>query len=181
MSSLFPRTGSAKTYTVLGVVGCVTVLLAALYAYMLYMVDQRASEVASLSHELEEHLTRERTLSALEGALTAHAALFEDMNRYMIGRDDIVGLIEEIESLGVHTGVAIDISSARVESGRDARAILQFTSSGSFADTFYLLSLLDTMPMRVHFTRVQFDREGSEGNTWRGVFHMEIRSFLDRP
>ena len=164
----------------------VAILATILYAILFYNIKSKAERVGEILNAIEAEVKKNQEFEAIGGVLKETKTLRTRINEYFIFSDGVVGAIERIEGLGERAGVALLIDSANIEGDTNQVLKLQFRAGGSFESLFYLLSLLNSLPLQLSFERVSIDKKEGDGagdsvlpGAWVGAFTLSIESFLN--
>ena len=157
-----------------------------LYSILFYVITLKTREASVLIQELDKEILKEQEFLILKKTLAITVKEREKLNSYFVKNDSIVNLIEQIESLGKHAGVGVSFDSISLSGDGQDLLDLNFVSNGAFADTFYFLSLLESVPLALSFKRVFIAQEESTkpesselAGVWVGTFAMRVSSFLN--
>jgi len=157
-----------------------------LYSTIFYFIGSKTREASVLIGELEVEVLKEQEIMMLKKAIAVSEMEREKLDSYFVKNDSVVDLIERIESIGLHAGVLVSFESISVMGEGQDLLELNFVSNGVFSDTFYFLSLLDSLPLTIYFEKIFIAKEESRGSqedgttdAWKGTFSMRVSSFLN--
>lgn len=107
------------------------------------------------------------------------------IEEYFVNKDSSVLFIKKLEEIGAITKTPVSIVSADIENKKFLKVDLNI--SGSFADVYKALSLMEAMPYKVSFKKVYFKKNSIDGSDqqkklsaggWTAEVRIELRSFL---
>lgn len=177
------KLSKAKTYLVVLVI--LNLLVVGFYLFFLNSIKGRMLETALLREELNLEVLKEDRLKSTKGLALETESQRESLDRYLIGKDSIVDFIKEVEGLGALSGVDLEVNSVGVEGfeivdGTENKTIellnLDLSTEGSWRETFYLVSLLESLPYKVSFNRLFLNKDsGFEGGSlWNGTIGLSV-------
>ena len=93
-------------------------------------------------------------------------------------KEEITKFLEGLEALGRQAGLNLEIISV---ARSDENLRLTFKTSGSFGSTYYLIKLIEVVPMKVSFESSRLETKVAEVSgpvSWEGLFVLDLESFL---
>lgn len=134
------------------------------------------SQISETKKQIAEYQERmdniQKILPEIKDLEKAHSG----MESLILDKTSLVNFIEEIEYLAKKTGIVLimkGISFANIEKNKP---VFKFTTSGSFADTYHFLYLVENGTYRVGLNRVEIIKE-QKNNVWNTDFDLELLSF----
>jgi len=168
------------------ILGVCIIVLASIYGALFYIIESKIKHTSSLIQELESAVQREKEFRILNRIIVNTEEEREKLDTYFINPDKIVSLIERVESFGERANVAVSFDSIHIRGEAKKRLNLSLKTEGDFDDTFYFLTLFESLPLKMSFEKV-FITKGKQGglqtskdpNVWTGDFDVVIISFVN--
>jgi len=167
-----------------------------LYGLLFWEIRTKGQEISSLRVEADTDVKKDGTLRAAKASLVKNKELIERMDSYFISRDGVVAFIEELEKLGKDTGVLLSIGSVSAENDSKMKDDFKETlrirleASGPWANLFYFLSILESLPYRAQVDQMTVSLLGASDKLsfgselgprlqgkeeiWKGTFELTI-------
>ena len=156
------------------------------YGALFYFIQVKISHVSSITTTLEEQAKKGKELEVIQGTIERTKDLQANLDDSFVFSNDIVSTIEKIESLGVHAGVELVFDSVNIKKGATPALLMQIRAGGSFESLFYLLSLIESLPLKLSLERISIDKKQPDvvrpdalAGSWMGLFTISVESFLD--
>ncbi len=158
----------------------VAVLSVAILAGLIYLTRGEMNKLGQgyqTARELGEKRATGDSVRTLYDETTTAGELIRS---YFVGEEDIPMLIERFETLGRQTQTELTLTSLAPEASASGLAI-SFSTKAPFARQYRLLSLIESLPLKIRFESVSFrasqagTRAGSD--VWTGEFHLTITSY----
>ena len=174
---------TTKSYIIFFVIlNLVTIVL---FSILLTRINGRNNEALSLKEELDFEIMKEGRLRSVKEIITDVAPQRKEIDSYFVNKDSIVGFIKTIEDLGSLSGVSLEVDSVGVDGleigdGVDSKILeklnLDFTTTGSWQDTFYLIILLESLPYKVSFEEFVLEEkvDSNSKRYWDSVFSLSV-------
>ena len=122
------------------------------YVMFLYLIKSKAEHFGEIVSTLEERVKKEQEFRNLRSVVADTEALREGLNEYLVSKEEIVSVIENIEGLGTHAQVSVVFDTVNVVRDSTPPFLrLQFRAGGNFESIFYFLSLLESFPLKISF------------------------------
>lgn len=166
-----------------------------LYGFLFWQVKSENEKASTLLQEAEQDIEKEKTLRAAKISLEKNETLIKAIDTYFIPRDGVVPFIEELEKLGKDSGVMLSVGAVSTEVDPKVKddfketLRLRLETTGSWKDTFYFLSLIESLPYRAQVEQIALSLSGASdslnfGNetkrtpnkneSWKGIFDVTI-------
>ncbi len=161
------------------------VLLALLGANfgLFWMTKQKVNDTSAALLELKKTSDLETKARALGDLVKQTASERQALDAYFVQKENSVKFIEQIEGLGKQAGLSLTVASVTVaNNGKELR--MNLGSNGSFDDTFYFVTLLETMPYKTRLEQVHLQKKddvsipGVVTTAWSGDFVLVLESFV---
>lgn len=156
-----------------------------LYAALFFVIMEKGTNVASSLNALELALQKERQSREIKEVLRETEEERTQLDRFLVKSDMIVNFIERVEILGEHAEVSLAFSSVNVDEETDT-LLANIRTDGNFLDTFYFLSLLEAMPLRISLEEVTLQKpkesRGGAGGTsgeWEGRYTLRLLGLIN--
>ena len=157
------------------------IIVGLIFALGIYTIIKKDTKVSILAEELEIEAKKDRVLSLMKETLEDTTLERAKLDSYFIENEDIVTLLEEIEILGEVAGVDLSFESVVVDTDVEAALNLQIVTIGSFKDTYYILTLLEVLPVKISFGNISItktlEKNKEKRGQWRGSFRVTILSY----
>lgn len=163
--------------TLFAVIGILALAFGA-YGAGFYYIKAQVEETSVLAQELEQKQVERNNLQETLRAVEETEQMRAQLNTYFVNAADVVSFIEQLESLGEETGVAVTISDLREET--NGGLAFRLEAEGMTATVFHFTELLEHMPLNMTIEQVQLQQTSSARRQWRGVYTGTITSFLSR-
>jgi hypothetical protein len=146
-------------------------------------INGRNNEALSLKEELDFEIIKEERLRSVKEIVVDVAPQRDEIDSYFVGKDSIVSFIKIVEDLGNLSGVSLEIDSVGVSGleigdGVNSEILeqlnLDFTTQGSWQNTFHLIALLESLPYKVSFEELSLEEKV---DSWNGVFGLKVVKF----
>ena len=181
---------SSSSKQLVMILSAVAVIALGLYIGIFYYILSHHGAIAELESTLQNEKGRNETLQAdkrLYGEFTEAKA---ELANYFVAREGEVAFIEKIESLGGESGVTLEVQNftrgelAPIKNNSWELLLLQVRARGTWQEVATLLSLIETLPVRISITNVNLTSSdgGSElapptrskkSATWEASFGIE--------
>ena len=141
---------------------------------LLYLIETQSKATSIGQFQYQEALAGTQKADSIAAAVQNTSRERVELDRYFIGRENVVEFLEEIESFGIQTGASVEVTSVELESLNESVEELKLVilTSGSWTSLVHLLLLLDSAPLLIEFDRISFE-SGSEGE-WSGFFDIRV-------
>ena len=131
-----------------------------------YMTDQKKISIASLEADLALSEKAESGNLSMKRLFDSTKEERKKLDNYFIAKDDTVSFIELVENLSKIAGVKISVNSVSVEQSgpkeQFEHVTLNASASGSFSKLYWLLSLLENVPLKLDVTKFVFEESPSQ-------------------
>ena len=158
-----------------------TILAGLIFALGIYTIIKKDTKVSILAEELEIEAKKDRVLSLMKETLEDTTLERARLDSYFIENEDIVTLLEDIEILGKIAGVDLSFESVVVDTDMEGALNLQIVTNGSFKDIYYVLTLLEVLPVKVSFGNISItkalEKNKEKRGQWDGSFRITILSY----
>jgi len=128
---------------------------------------------------------RRNVLSSLDHFIKVIEPETIQLTNHYAQSSDAVPFLDSIEKVALEAGVKAEVISVNVPA-QDRILVVVVDSSGSFAEIYKFLTLLENFPYQLEFASVNIKRRTepdvplskSAGATWDGSFKINLISFL---
>jgi len=141
-----------------------------LYAVLLFSINKTRANVETLAEEVATAQAQQSDIAQLQRTADKIAQEQVKLDGFFLAQDDLVGFLETIEGLGVHTGTTVAVDSVAeskqkitIEGNKQKEldTILRVVSiEGSWAEVFHTVSLIETLPLPITITRADYTITG---------------------
>jgi len=154
------------------------------YYLMFLQVAGANRQNQMLAGEINKYIQKERERRELQRTANEIQPFMEKIQSYFVGKDEgVVRFIETVELLGANHKLKMSIDSVAIEF-LDESVLgvellnLRFKTLGSWNDTFYFISALESLPYKIIIrnANVSLASLGEKGKlpVWKGSFEMVV-------
>ena len=171
---------------ILLIMGTSTLLALFVYAGFFLHIGVKNRAISLVVNEVDLIIQKEIRLRSIQNFIRDTQADRIQLNKYFVGKDAVVDFIETIEDLSALSGTTMEITSVSVdaiESGSLAGELLRlnFKVFGVWRDVFYLLTLIESLPLEVTITQANFKQVSTQKEDtkepeqpWSGTFGLTV-------
>lgn len=150
----------------------------------IYFITTKEGRIEILSQDVEEIAIKEQKIRIMKKELNRTIVEREKIENLFISSDDIASLLQEIEGLGKDSGVAISFETVSIDNNLDNKLRLNILAQGSFEDIFYLLLLIEQLPIKLLFENITIVKNESKEKEetyagWEGFFNVSVLSYIN--
>lgn len=146
------------------------VALGAASMYLVWRIESQMEEVRALEADRAVQERKVARVAALQRAVRAVAEDSLMLERRFVAREEVVPILEELESLARRAGVKMTITRVEERAGaaqERAAAMVGMELVGAREDVEYLVALLETLPRASRLTTLSLKRVAEEEDRWR--------------
>jgi len=170
--------------TKLKIITNIVLLVLSLSCYVLFLWG--VPYLSRITDEMRQAFVQseagQERIQKVRDVLTNEAEVVTQVRGYVLNSERVVGFIEEMENLGRQAGVeeSTKAVSATAYAGVDAdkweALSIAVSTTGSWADTYQFLSLLEHMPYRLEIQRATMGLDEDEKGraVWKGDFTFSV-------
>ncbi|PCI30854.1 hypothetical protein COB52_00795 [Candidatus Kaiserbacteria bacterium] len=156
---------------ILGVVGSA-------YAWSFLKVRSTIEQAAVISAKADLWASSNENAQVVRRSVREIQAQREVLDTYFIKEDGIVSFLDEIEEIGDHAGLPIEVIAVEAGNPIDKDGLIRpltisLRVSGKLKDIFYTLAMLETLPKAVSVDGVGLTQD-PENLTWIGEFKVVV-------
>lgn len=169
-----------KTKQLLLIYGLAVLILAGAYGFFLIHIQGKSVNASVFLSQIEQLQNQNNQLSDLNAILKEIRENKNNLDSYFVDGEKIVDFLETVETLGSNSGAEVDVRSLNEEETEDPAIkalILNLTVRGSWNDVYYFLALIQNLPMKTTFDRIQMSSGSAPddgGIEWRAVINMKV-------
>lgn len=150
-----------------------------------YVISQKKTNIESLGVSLAISEKAESGNLSMKRLFDNTKEERKELDSYFITKDDAVSFIELIENLSRTAGVKISVNNVSVEQSAPKEQFEHVTvsasASGSFSNLYWLLSLLENVPIKLDITKFVFEEspnsEKDKNKEWKMDITVEALKF----
>jgi len=145
-------------------------LLGGASTYLVWRIEDQVEAVRSLEALRTGQERKVARIAALQRAVRAVAEDSLALERRFVAREEVVAVLEELESLARRAGVSLTITRVEERTGEaQARGavVVGIKLVGAREDVEYLVALLETLPRAARLTALSLRRMAEGENRWR--------------
>ena len=143
---------------------------------MLTQVDASVLRIESAIASAEALTKKDVGLQTTEVFLKETTELRETLATTVIGKDDVVEIIQLLETVARDTNTDLSISDVVLESGggwqSHERAIVVFSLEGSFGALVEFMGTIESLPVVARVENSNLEKSGAR--TWFGTFTVTV-------
>ncbi len=160
-----------KRSVMVGVIAlCTAAVFAGASLYLVQSIGAQVKEMRTLQETRSAQERRVARVAALQRAVRAVAKDALTLEQRFVAREQIVPLLEELESFARRAGVEMTITQvearARTAEAR-ATTVVSLEAVGAREDVMYLVALLETLPRAARLATLSLRRLASGADRWR--------------
>lgn len=173
---------SFKTKQLLIFYGLGVLIISSVYGFLLFHIHAKSVSAAAFLSQAEQLRGQNNQLTDLNTVLRDIEVDQEKLNSYFVDGDSLVNFIERIEQLGKDSGATVEVRSLNEEATNDKSIqtlVFNLTVKGNWNDVYYFLALVQNLPVKATFDRIQMSHSGIESedaapDEWRAVINMKV-------
>ncbi len=121
--------------------------LSGLYGFGYYTLEKDATQVATLTSQIDVKKTQLDNLARAHAALATLVSDEATLNQYSVGKEDVVPFLESLQATGKPLGARVDVISVGNEkAGAHNRIALALSLTGSFDGVMRTLGAIEFNP-----------------------------------
>ena len=162
--------------------------LIAFWLFVLNNLNNLKNENSETAKELEVTERKMRNIKNLEILFNALDEERQKIRASVILKEDLVGFIENLESLAAHAGADMQIRAIQIE--ENSYPVLNIESSGDFNEVYYFIEMLESLPYFVSFDRLTIQENspqdiarlrqgGGKEYKWTSKIDIRVLSYYD--
>ncbi len=160
--------------------------LAAIMVFILLFsfTKKQISDTVSKTDEIKAEITKKETLFLMKNDISYGKNYENNLYQFIIGKNDVVGLIKTIESMVASSSLKSDINSITYEQSSKLTPInselvkISMSASGEWKNLQFFLNLLENYPLKIDIRNISFARSGDAGAkkvpVWTGNFEFTV-------
>jgi hypothetical protein len=178
----FKNNINKKTKRLVYVFFLLNILVLVISVFVLYIVYKKYNSVALLEKRVKVTEDRKDKIISTKRLILNTKEDIKNLNSYFVDSDNMVGFIKDIETLGKNAGVSLVLSSVDISDDGNGLLSLKFTTEGDWSGLMYLLSLVESMPVKMVVNNVSFAKQDiKQGKKyWDGKFSITLLSFINK-
>lgn len=132
----------------------------ALYGILFLKIRSQNQEISTKANEVAVKTEQNKTIRATELSLEKNKDDLNNIDSYFVSSDGVVEFINTLDALGSKSNTKLTIGEVTTELDPrvkdDFKETLKFrvNATGSFEDVYYLLTLLESLPVRLRIEQV---------------------------
>ncbi len=172
-----------RTKQILALMIGLNILVFSVCGIAIYTMNGKEKSIQTSVNDLGKYSTGQKETSYLKRTLDDLSEERIKLDLYFITNRDIVRFIEQIETLGLEAKAPVKISNVEVEGVNSLK--VDFTSSGSFSEIFYLANLIEKLPFEIVVNKFNISKESvkevsTKDTNWSAEFSITLKGFLDK-
>lgn len=149
-----------KTLILLGVATTFMLAGVALYAFLFFVMKNKAAATATIAEKTDELSGRESRIASSISILRREDANMGKISSYFFKENEVVSFAKKIEALGAQSGTTLTIEA--LDQGYTEKTVpflnLRIKATGKYSNITRLLVLLENFPGKLEWKTIQFVR-----------------------
>jgi len=163
-----------KIKKTLNIMLLLAILLWGSFAVLWWQFGNMQEKIVQLSQEAFVESQKNTSSLAVRNALNNAEGDIKKIESYVVTEDGVVDFIQFVESLADSAGVSLDVNQVSFEDEEKRLLSIHMVSEGSWQETFHFVSLLENIPYRAQFERLNLLFQGE--SNWRGDYRVNVVS-----
>ena len=164
--------------TVAAVSVCGMVVAFGLYIWVFSQVRATITQASLMSEELQLLATQNTHTQTIRRLVRDTQEEQTKLDTYFVNEESLVAFLEDLEDIGMRTGVVLSVESVSVGQAVDKDElliplILNVKSTGSFQSVVHTLALLESLPQATQITQARLT-QSSENASWNGLYSLSV-------
>ncbi len=140
-------------------------LMVGAYYYFFHELRVTGEKISTLSNETTSLLTEETNLNSLKAVFSDTTNERQKINSYFVQSDGAVDFITIIENLATfanlnHETQTVNTEEENPSSANRERLHITFRTNGSWQNTYYFISLLESLPFQLTINQINLHSTG---------------------
>lgn len=187
----------SKAKKIIIILSILSVTVVALYIYLFTNIKRMDKTVSDRMAKIEYEFEKERQLQSIRNLTNDTKSEFGQIANFFIQPAGSVEFIELVESLANIAGIKIEIESVGIDIAKNKTSSstesfrVSLKTEGSWANSMYLLSLLESVPYKLTFDSINLQKM-EDGNVssvnkeknsayWTGNFIFRVLKIKNSP
>lgn len=159
-----------------------TIVLIFFYVWLFFYIKSLNEKSSILRGDIAVSNGEKTQVLSTKSALVSTEEERVKLSDYFINQNQVVYLIERLESLGKTSGTSLNLTS--IDTDKKQKNLLRFSLkiNGSFENIYYLLSLLESLPYEMNITRFSVNKSDDlstkQKSVWDSEVSVELLSFI---
>lgn len=175
---------------------CITLNVVAVgfYAFVLWSIQAKNEKVVEVLGQVNEDMKKDESLRAVKISLEENKDFISQIDSFFVPEDGVANFIASLESLGRASSVELSIASVEIQPNSAKNDFkeglnIRIETSGSWFNTFYLLSVIENLPYKIDINQVSLTlsnatdkilfsglgpRTKTSGEYWKGSFDITV-------
>lgn len=158
-----------------------TLLLLAIYIFVVYVIHQKSNTVIGLHQELMLEQDRQERVIHLSNTLKSLESEQRILDTLFYSEEEIITIIKELEALDAKTGANTTIASVNIDSGQQDPqnvVVINLDLQGTWGEVTHAVALLHAFPRHSYISILELAtvRNFDERAMWRA--RIELRGTL---
>lgn len=153
-----------------------------------FVLDHIGGGKTKITLQREKLAENEKKLAGLKSAMDSLSAFKKEsavVESVFLSEDEMIRVIEGLESISVGSGVKLKINSVSADGAKNSKPYFSFSVDGSFEQILQYLYSLENLPYLINITKASIvkrgvsiddDKESGPGG-WQGIFNIELESY----
>ncbi len=161
----------------------------ACFIVLFSFTKKQISDTVSKTDEIKGEIKQMEALSLMRDDISYGKNYENNLYQYIVGKNDVVGLIKVIEGLIASSKLNSDIGSITYEQSSKLTPLgaelvkINMNANGEWKNLQLFLKLLENYPLKIEIRSVSFARSGDAGTKkapqWTGSFEFTVVKLKD--
>jgi len=153
---------AGKTKNILITFAAFASIVFAMYGFLFWSIKEKNEQISQLTNEANRNTQTDTALRGIKSALNNNKNSVVQVDSYFIPKEGVVDFINTLDTLGKESGTTLVIGAVSTEEDRtEANSFketlkLRLETSGSWQETYYFLSKLESLPYHISINQTTF-------------------------
>ena len=163
-----------KKFLILAV--CLLAIAILIWVSLFMLIRSTAKSLAQEQEALRTESEKEIYVTEVSRDLRETEDLRMGIESFFVKAGEEAFFLEKVETLAAHANLQIKIFNFEK---REKVLYLNFQTQGSFSDSYYFLSLIESLPYNLSIVKVLLREAETNGQkTWEGRYEITLLSYL---
>lgn len=159
----------SNTQNLVIILTILVLLLAGGYYYFFSSLRAAGESISNLQNNTDSLLAEQANLSALRAVFSQTTSDRDKINSYFVQSDGAIDFVTTIENLAAFVNLSHETNSIDTQSMNPPDASheilhMNFRTTGSWQNTYYFISLLETLPYNITINQINLHATGDTTN-----------------
>lgn len=159
----------------------VNTILFGMCGFLIYSVESKNKKTSALYAASEQQVSDQEKIQNLKQILKETEGDRKKLDEYFITKTNTVSFIEKMKQVSRDASVDLSINSISDGEKNTDGVSLGFSAKGSFSSLYRLIVLVELMPYKITFKKIDIQKTdilGEWTKGWNGNFIITLESFI---